>query len=139
MTRTTGTIEIADNFTGLFGLYPLRPIKDEVDYGNVLEIARELIPRRRLNKDQRDYLETLTLLIEKYENEHHNIDTDSLEPIEILKYILEEKGWTGSDLGRLLGQRQLGSAILRGKRNLSKTHIKILADYFKVNPRLFLS
>jgi antitoxin component HigA of HigAB toxin-antitoxin module len=42
------------------------------------------------------------------------------------------------DLGRLLGNRPLGAAILRGERGLSKTHIRTLADRFKANPGLFL-
>ena len=41
---------------------------------------------------------------------------------------------TASDLGRLLGNRTLGAAILAGRRNLSKAHIKKLAEHFKVEP-----
>lgn len=40
-------------------------------------------------------------------------------------------------LGRLLGNRSLASQILNGKRGLSKTHIRILADRFHVAPGLF--
>jgi antitoxin component HigA of HigAB toxin-antitoxin module len=45
---------------------------------------------------------------------------------------------TSSALGELLGHRSLGSKLLRGKRQLSKTHIRILADHFKVRADLFL-
>jgi len=45
---------------------------------------------------------------------------------------------TASDLGRLLGQRQLGATILRGDRKLSKTHIRRLAEHFHVDAGLFL-
>jgi hypothetical protein len=41
-------------------------------------------------------------------------------------------------LGALLGNRSLGSKILRGERELSKTHLRILADRFKVEAGLFL-
>jgi len=37
-----------------------------------------------------------------------------------------------------LGERSLGAAILRGDRQLSKSHMKTLGDYFKVAPGLFL-
>jgi hypothetical protein len=40
---------------------------------------------------------------------------------------------TDSDLGRLLGDRVLGSKILRGERTLSKDHIRKLRERFKVN------
>ena len=43
-----------------------------------------------------------------------------------------------SDLGRLLGQRELGSKLLREERQLSKTIIVKLADHFHVSPAYFL-
>lgn len=45
---------------------------------------------------------------------------------------------TASDLGNLLGSRSLGSKILRGERELSKTHLRMLAERFKVDAGLFL-
>jgi antitoxin component HigA of HigAB toxin-antitoxin module len=52
--------------------------------------------------------------------------------------MLQERGMNASDLGRPLGNRGLGSAILRGERQLSKAHIRVLADYFKVSTDLFI-
>ena len=43
-----------------------------------------------------------------------------------------------SDLGNLLGNRSLGSKILRGEWELSKTRLRILADRFKIHVGLFL-
>jgi antitoxin component HigA of HigAB toxin-antitoxin module len=43
-----------------------------------------------------------------------------------------------SDLSRLLGEPALGSKILNGNRELSKAHIRTLADRFKVRADLFL-
>ena len=45
---------------------------------------------------------------------------------------------TASDLGRMLGDRSLGSRVLNGRRRLSKEHIKILCGRFKVSADLFL-
>ena len=45
---------------------------------------------------------------------------------------------SASDLGRLLGNRTLGAALLAGRRNLSKAHIKKLGEHFKVESGLFL-
>jgi antitoxin component HigA of HigAB toxin-antitoxin module len=56
----------------------------------------------------------------------------------MLKFLLAENGLTGSELGRILGQQQLGSKILTHKRELSKTHILKLAEYFAVSPAVFL-
>lgn len=119
-------------------MHPVRPIRDRVGYENALTVADRLAGRENLTSDQEDYFDLLTDQIEKYEDEHYPIDTSNITPLEMLKFLLEENGMNGSDLGRLLGQRQLGNAILRGERQLSKTHIKRLAEHFKVDAGLFL-
>jgi HTH-type transcriptional regulator/antitoxin HigA len=118
-------------------LYLLRPIRTNGDYNRAVHIADMLAGRTDLNRDQADYFESLSTLIEAYENEHDNFDTEQ-EPLEALKFLLDANGLSGSDLGRLLGYRELGSKILNGARKLSKQHIKILAKHFSVEPGLFL-
>jgi HTH-type transcriptional regulator / antitoxin HigA len=118
-------------------LYLLRPIHTQGDYNRCLHIVDMLAGRTDLNKDQKDYLESLTVLVEAYEEEHETI-SDSGDAVDVLKFLLEENDLTGSDLGRILGQRQLGSKILGRKRELSKAHIIKLASHFAVNPVVFL-
>ena len=113
----------------------LRPIHEESDYQNALGVATELASRSGLTSEQADYLEVLTTLIADYEEKH--IEMSKHGPQELLKFLLEENEMNGSDLGRLLGSRTLGPALLRGQRSLSKTHIKKLADHFSVSPALF--
>jgi HTH-type transcriptional regulator/antitoxin HigA len=128
---------IPNNWKKLVTKLYLRPIHTKGDYNRAVQIARKLSARTNLNKDQTAYLEILTLLLEDYESKHFEIDTTQ-DPIETLKFLLEANGLNSSDLGRILGQRQLGSKILKGKRQLSKGHIKKLAEYFSVEPGLFL-
>jgi HTH-type transcriptional regulator / antitoxin HigA len=129
---------ITTTYADLVALFPLRPLHDEVDYDNALEVAEALVGSVDLSEDQADYLDVLTDIIQKYETRHHWIGGGGT-PLDTLKRMLKEQGLGGSDLGRLLGNRPLGGAILRGERQLSKTHIRILADYFKVSTDLFLS
>jgi HTH-type transcriptional regulator/antitoxin HigA len=105
----------------------------------VIEVVDRLAVLEHPSKDQVDYLETLSTLVAAYEDAHHPIDVSRLGPLETLRFLLQERGLSASDLGRILGQRQLGSAILRGRRQLSKTHIRKLADYFGVSPGVFLA
>jgi HTH-type transcriptional regulator/antitoxin HigA len=77
-------------------------------------------------------------LVGAYEDVHHAIDTSDISGLDSLKYLLEQNSMTASDLGNLLGNRSLGSKILRGERELSKAHLRILADRFKVDAGLFL-
>ena len=124
-------------FDELNRVLPLRPIDDDVSLENAQEMADALALLRDRTVDQEDYLETLSTLIEKYENEHHQIHTADLDPIESLKFLMEQNGISTSQLGEILGQRQLGSKILTGARGLSKSHIVKLAEHFKVSPAVF--
>lgn len=117
-------------------LYPLYPIHSEKDYKRAIMAADKLIGKK-LNSTQLKYLDSLSILIETYEKEHYPINTSSLKPVDILKYLCEENHLCASDLGRILGDRSLGSRILAGRRQLSKTHIAKLSEYFSVEPGLF--
>jgi HTH-type transcriptional regulator / antitoxin HigA len=129
---------IPESFDELNRWHPLRPIRAEVDLDNSQEVVDHLAVLDRRNTDQEDYLESLSTLIEKYEEEHHAIDTSDLDPIDTLKSLMEERGMNASDLGRVLGNRTLGSLILNRRRQLSKAHILVLSKHFKVGPAAFL-
>ena len=118
-------------------MLPPRPIHDAAEYNNALELLDALVGHK-LNKDQLDYVEAMTTLIGAYEDEHHAINTSNISPQDALKYLLEQNDMTASDLGELLGNRSLGSKILRGERELSKSHLRVLSNRFKVNAGLFL-
>lgn len=124
-------------FNGLCRMLPPRPIHDEAEYDNAIEMLDSLVGFE-LNEDQLDYVEVMSTLAGAYEDEHHAIDTSEITGLDALKYLLEQSGMTASDLGNLLGNRSLGSKILRGERELSKRHIRVLADRFKVSADLFL-
>jgi HTH-type transcriptional regulator/antitoxin HigA len=125
------------SFDGLCRMLPLRPVHDETDYDNAIEMLDSLVGFK-LNEDQLDYVEALTTLVGAYEDKHHFIDTSDISGLDSLKYLLEQSKMTASDLGMLLGNRSLGSKILRGERELSKRHLRILAERFKVDAGSFL-
>ncbi len=129
---------VPKTFDELHAMHALRPIQDDVDLANAMEVLDKLAVLKKRTKDQADYLETLTTLVERYEAEHDPIQTDDLTVIDILKSLMEDREMSASDLGRLLGSRELGSVILRGERQLSKSHILKLAEHFSVSPALFL-
>jgi HTH-type transcriptional regulator/antitoxin HigA len=128
---------VPGTYAGLVAHFPLRPLHDEVDYDNALEMAEHLVGLANATEDQADYLDVLADIIQKYEAQRHAISARS-SPLDCLKRMLAERGMSGSDLGRLLGSRPLGAAILCGERKLSKAHVRILADHFKVSTDLFI-
>jgi antitoxin component HigA of HigAB toxin-antitoxin module len=127
---------LPEAFDELNRMHPLRPINDDVDLENATGIVDVLSLFKDPTADQADYLETLTTLIEKYEADV--FDDKASGPLDLLQELMAGHGMNASDLGRLLGERSLGAAILRGDRQLSKAHIKVLSTHFKVDPGLFL-
>ena len=140
MSRATKIIprDLPKDFDALVRMHPPRAIGDEVEYENTQEIIDALTCIAKPTKGQADYLQTLVILFSDYESNAHAIDTSDLSPLEMLKHFMEQHGMNASDLGRLLGERSLGPKILNGNRELSKAHIRKLADHFSVPADLFV-
>lgn len=117
-------------------LVPLA-ITSERGYREMLRWIDELAVLDKRTKAQDRFLTTLAILVEAYEDEHYRIDTEALGAIDPLKFLMEQHEMSGRDLGRILGQPQLGGKILRGERDLSKAHIRKLCAHFGVGPELF--
>jgi HTH-type transcriptional regulator/antitoxin HigA len=139
MTKTA-TGNAADDYLELIRQFPLTPIKDDRQLRQAFRMIDRLsvIDEDKLTAGQADYLMVLSDLVEKYEDQRHPMDLSHLDGIDVLAHLLEQNQMSASDLGRLLGARPLGSAILRRHRQLSKTHIVTLCRRFKVSADLFL-
>ena len=139
MKRTTHkSIELPKDYAGLVRHWPPCAPQDEVAYDNLLELIDQLDSIPKPTKDQERYLNTISILLEDYERQHYADDFGELPPLDVLKYLLDGNGMNASDLGTLLGDRALGSRILRGERELSKAHARTLAKRFKVTLDLFI-
>lgn len=136
-TATSTHQNLPETFEELNAVHPLRPINRKIDFRSAQALSDQLAVLGRRTKDQEDYLETLATLMEKYEAGQAAIDISTLDPIETLQYLMEGRGMSASDLGRVLGERSLGPAILRGDRQLSKSHIRTLCAHFGVGPSIF--
>jgi HTH-type transcriptional regulator/antitoxin HigA len=71
-----------------------------------------------------DRLEVMSILVEAYEDEHHPIDPP--DPIEAIKFRLEQQGLTRRDLEPFIGSRARVSEVLNRKRPLSVEMIRRL-------------
>ncbi len=129
--------ELPTSFEALCALHWPRPIHDDVDYDNASEMVGRLALVKKRTTGQEEYLETLTMLIERYDRE--NVPTpEAQEPVAVLGYLMEGLQMSASDLGRILGNRTLGPAIIRGDRKISKANAIKLGKYFKLSPAIFL-
>ncbi len=136
-TPKTDFRRLPKTYSALVAMFPPRPIHDDLDLANATEVI-DRMAGFALNRDQEDYLEAIATFIEAYEAERFPVDDSRLSPLDVLKALLAEHGMSASDLGRLLGNRTLGTPILSGQRSLSKAHVKKLAEHFKVEAGLFL-
>jgi antitoxin component HigA of HigAB toxin-antitoxin module len=115
-------------------MHPPAAIHDEIACENVMDLVNRLTSLSAPTEGQLKYLDTLTILVEHFEDETEGAAPRGADAVTVLRYLMEDRGMNASDLGRILGDRSLGPKILNGDRALSKTHIKILAKTFDVSP-----
>lgn len=101
----------------------LRPIRDEADYEAVMGEIEQLwgSPPESAESDR---LEVLSILIEDYENKHYAIEP--LDPIEAIKYRMQQEELTQKDLVKYFGSKERVSEVLNRKRPLTLRMIKNL-------------
>ena len=103
----------------------MKIIRNENDYNKALiEIEKLIDLDPELGTEAGDNLEVLSLLIEKYEEEHYPIDKPS--PIEAIKFRMEQEGLSNLDLVKYIGSKSKVSEVLNGKRKLSLSMIRNL-------------
>ena len=107
----------------------LKPIKTKKDYQQALD-RLELIFEAKKGTEEGDELEILGILIDQYENEHFPIDLP--DPIEAIKFRMEQLGYTQTDLAKVVGLKSRASEILSGKRKLSLDMIRQLHDKLNI-------
>jgi HTH-type transcriptional regulator / antitoxin HigA len=98
-------------------------IKTEDEYNLALE-RLEVIFDAKMNTPEGDELELLSLLIDNYEKIHYPIDLP--DPIEAIKFRMEQLGIKPKDLAKVLGFRSRVTEILNKKRKLSLDMIRRL-------------
>ncbi len=102
----------------------IRAIKTEQDYNEAL--ARlEKIFHAEADTLEGDEAEVLSILIEKYEDEHYPIHLP--DPIEAIKFRMEQMGMKQKDLAELIGLKSRVSEILNRKRKLTLDMIRKLS------------
>ena len=101
----------------------IKPIKNEEDYTQALSYIENLMDAKP-NTPQMDELEVLTTLVEAYEEQHYKIDAP--DPIEAIKFRMEQEGLKQKDLVTIVGSKSRVSEILNRKRKLTIEMIRNL-------------
>jgi len=101
----------------------LKPIRTKADYKAALNAISSLLDAPEGSREA-GMLEVLSVLVEAYEEEHHPIPPP--DPIEAIKFRMEQMGLTRRDLETYLGSRARVSEVLNRKRPLSVEMIRRL-------------
>lgn len=81
-------------------------------------------------------IELLTLLVERYEQEHYSIPKG--DPVSILRFIIEQQNLTQRDLIPQFGSESAVSMFMTGQRNLTLEQVRKLSTRFKLPPDVFI-
>lgn len=107
----------------------IKVIKTEEDYQQALK-RLEVIFEASIDSPEGDEAEILSILIEKYEDEHYPIGPP--DPIEAIKFRMEQMDMKKSDLAKIIGYKSRVTEILSRKRKLSLRMIRKLHDKLKI-------
>ncbi len=101
----------------------IQPIKTEADYERALSEVERLWGAEE-GTEHGDKLDVLLVLVEDYESKHHPIDPP--DPVEAIKFRMEQMGLARKDLEKMIGPRGRVSEILNRRRKLSLGMIRNL-------------
>ena len=107
----------------------IKPIKTDKDYKNALKRLEIIFDSEPGTKDG-DELEILALLIERYEDIHFPIEAP--DPIEAIKFRMEQLGYKQKDLESIIGYKGHVSEILNKKRKLTVSMIRKLHEKLNI-------
>lgn len=111
-------------------------ISSETQYDRYCKMLEELLNKKSKAKSVNDEIELLTLLIEKWDEEHNTFQ--DVDPIELLHSLMDDHKLKAQDLVEILGvNKSLVSEILNYKKGLSKEVIRKLAARFKLSQEAF--
>ena len=101
----------------------IKPIRSDSDYERALEQLDALFDAEE-GTEEADLRDVLVVLLEDYEDEHYAVDLP--DPVEALKFRMEQQGLTQKDLIPLIGSRSKVSEVLSRKRRFSLSMIRAL-------------
>jgi HTH-type transcriptional regulator/antitoxin HigA len=107
----------------------IRPIKTEADYEATLKEIEGLMAAEAASPEG-DRLDVLVILVEAYEREHYPVDFP--DPVEAIKFRMEQQGLTVEDLVPVIGRKNRVYEILARKRPLTLRMIEGLHETFSI-------
>src|SRR6267142_7202663 len=113
----------------------VKPIRTNADYeAALLELKR--LWGAKSGTTQGDRLDVLATLIDAYESEHFPMDPP--DPVEAIKFRMEQQGLTRKDMETFIGTRTRVAEVLNRKRNLSIGMIRRLHEGLGISAEVLI-
>jgi HTH-type transcriptional regulator/antitoxin HigA len=100
-----------------------------------VERLEKLTAKKSVSLAEKKLIALFTVLVEEYEAKHDPVP--EAEPTAIIRHLMEARNLRQKDLLDVFGTESIVSDILRGKRELTKQHIRRLSTKFNVSPSVF--
>lgn len=107
----------------------IKVLKTDADYNRALRRMEEIFHASADSKEG-DEAEILSVLIEKYEDEHFPMDLP--DPVEAIKFRMEQMGMSNRDLAKIIGYKSRVSEIFARKRKLTLRMIRNIHHELKI-------
>jgi|SRR5256714_1293842 len=112
-------------------------IETEEENERMLAVVEKLMDKGEdISAEEEALLRLLVTLIQDFEEKYYQ--PRDATPLEVLRHLMEARGLKPKDLWELFGSRGIASEVLNGKRSISKTQARKLAEFFRVSTDLFI-
>lgn len=126
-----------NKYSELLTRYQPKLIRTETENEQALTIVEELMHRTNRSLEENELYDLWVTLIEKFEQEYYRPGCNST-PHSMLLFLMDQRGLQAKDLSEVLGSVEIAADVISNQIELSKEQIKALAQFFQVDPGLFL-
>ena len=126
-----------DKYSELLVKYQPKLIRTEAENEKALAIVEELMHRCNRTPEENELYELLIALIEKFEQEFYQAGKAS-NPHSMLLFLMEQQSVESKDLEEILGDSEVVTEIVSGKRKISQEEAIALSGFFGVDASLFV-
>ena len=112
-------------------------IETKEENERTLKVIEKLMDKgENLSPEEDKLLKLFARLVEDFEERYYH--PRDATPLEVLHHLMESRGTKQTLLWEVFGSNGIASEVLNGKRGISKTHARALADYFHIPADLFI-
>jgi HTH-type transcriptional regulator/antitoxin HigA len=123
-------------YSQLLGKFQPKIIKNIEEYNEASCILLELMTRPERSPEETELLQLIAVIIQEFDKKQEQPEPAS--PQEVLLHLMEERNFKQVDLVGKIGSKGVVSEIVNGKRSISKSQAKTLAEIFHVSSSVFI-